>query len=668
MAEVNIFVEDSNTVAAIVVSPTGEKGRSGTITVSDTITGEAGTEASVVNNGTSSDAELVFTIPRGSDGISGRSASVFNYKAKTNATSGYPGNGYLLWNNGVQLNSSSIIVSHINSDDVDLELILSFFVVGQKIFIQDKDDSSQNQVWLVSGTPTLTGANTSTAYFTFPVTLVSSNGTAFSNNEQIVFGSVSSATNSVTSSTTSDGTAALVVGSLEAFNEIFTTEDGANIYTNGTGAGIATFGESAHITTNGTGSFIQTGSTFRIFDGVNTTTLSGSQTSNRFIVLPDEDGTVALTSDITSYVTSSTTSDGTANISFSSITVDDTVTLNALTYNFGTGAADGIKSALEIVSSDITDATSDAIADTIAKRDNGGGVKFAYVRVIGGGVVFGSDGGSTTTFSESSTIHRTINLPDADGLLALTTSNVATATALQTARTINGVSFDGTANITVAVPISTGLTGAGTGVITALQINTGSAGAFVVNGGTATGMTLTGSTTFASGSTFTYGGTTAATHRTSLGVYSTRVVKKNQETRLAGTAIGGATNTADIDSSMTTNLLANKLYKVTCDLGFTANSTGMPYLEYTGSLQAFVTNGYYAGYTAGTSSGARTWTTTTANRIYILINQSFSPWNTHTFFVPTNSAGEFRLHWGNVATTNIIMYTGIIEATIVESY
>jgi len=58
----------------------------------------------------------------------------------------------------------------------------------------------------------------------------------------------------------------------------------------------------------------------------------------------------------------------------------------------------------------------------------------------------------------------------------------ATATALATARTINGTSFDGTANITVTAAADT-LTGLGTGVATALAVNVGSAGAPVVNGG-----------------------------------------------------------------------------------------------------------------------------------------------------------------------------------------
>ena len=46
--------------------------------------------------------------------------------------------------------------------------------------------------------------------------------------------------------------------------------------------------------------------------------------------------------------------------------------------------------------------------------------------------------------------------------------NAPTATVLQTARTINGTSFDGSANITITVPVSTGVSGLGTGIATFL--------------------------------------------------------------------------------------------------------------------------------------------------------------------------------------------------------
>lgn len=74
------------------------------------------------------------------------------------------------------------------------------------------------------------------------------------------------------------------------------------------------------------------------------------------------------------------------------------------------------------------------------------------------------------------------------------TGNAATATVLQTARDINGVSFNGSSSITIQVPVATGITGLGTGVATALAVNIGGAGAVLLfNGalGTPSSGTLT---------------------------------------------------------------------------------------------------------------------------------------------------------------------------------
>jgi hypothetical protein len=120
----------------------------------------------------------------------------------------------LLWNNATQTSATEILVSHLDDEGSDIELFLSFFAQGQKIFIQNRDDSSQNQIWEITGTPTVTDANTSTAYYTFPVTLVSSAGAAFSNNHSILFGAIAAAVNAVTSATTSDGTASLDISNL----------------------------------------------------------------------------------------------------------------------------------------------------------------------------------------------------------------------------------------------------------------------------------------------------------------------------------------------------------------------------------------------------------------------------------------------------------------------
>lgn len=279
---IKIYINQTQPVKAITVAPTGARGADGAA---------------------------------GTNGTNGGSTNAWRYKAKTNATSGYPTDGYLLWNNATQTSATSILVSHLTDDDTDIELFLSFFVINQKIFIQNRDDSSQNQIWQITGTPTVTGANTSTAYYTFPVTLVSSAGAAFTNNHSILFGQIVVATNSVTSATTSDGTADLQVSTLECLGELFTTNPDGDIVTQG-------------------GGDIRTSGTFQIASGDFKTTLSGTQTANLAIAFPDASGTVSLIANTETLTNKTLTSP-----SINSATIGTAATFNATSYTYGTGAA-----------------------------------------------------------------------------------------------------------------------------------------------------------------------------------------------------------------------------------------------------------------------------------------------------------------------------------------
>lgn len=89
-----------------------------------------------------------------------------------------------------------------------------------------------------------------------------------------------------------------------------------------------------------------------------------------------------------------------------------------------------------------------------------------------------ASGAGTTTLSGTQTTERAIAFPDASGTVALTTSNVATATALATARAINGVNFDGSAAITLTtMPDQFLLTGRADSTIAADQNNYAPTGA-----------------------------------------------------------------------------------------------------------------------------------------------------------------------------------------------
>jgi hypothetical protein len=126
---------------------------------------------------------------------------------------------------------------------------------------------------------------------------------------------------------------------------------------------------------------------------------------------------------------------------------------------------------------------------------------------------------------------------------------------LYTARTISGVSFDGSANIDI--PIS-GITGLGTGVATALAINVGSAGAVV-----------------------TYNGDIGAATGTSLAV--TGFLKDSGGVRLASNFTVTASTTFATITGFSINVNAGETYIVDANLHITADATGGCKLQFSGT-------------------------------------------------------------------------------------
>lgn len=117
----------------------------------------------------------------GAVGPPGQLGLLLDYDAKTTATSGYPGDGNILWDNATQVNAANLLVSHIEADRDDIDLILSAIVQNDLIFIQDANDSTNFQKWKVTGTPVNTNPHTATSYWTYPITLQSSAGTGTTN-------------------------------------------------------------------------------------------------------------------------------------------------------------------------------------------------------------------------------------------------------------------------------------------------------------------------------------------------------------------------------------------------------------------------------------------------------------------------------------------------------
>ena len=155
------------------------------------------------------------------------------------------------------------------------------------------------------------------------------------------------------------------------------------------------------------------------------------------------DGTVTsdafagpLTGDVTGTSSKVTVTDSNANTNFPVVFHDESNSLlddtGALRYNPSTGT---------LLVPNLTVAGTTTQVDTVTMN--------AQNAVVFEGAT-ANDFETTLTITDP-TADRTATLPDATGTIALTSSditgNAATATALETARTIHGVSFDGTANI-----------------------------------------------------------------------------------------------------------------------------------------------------------------------------------------------------------------------------
>ena len=149
---------------------TGSAGTNGT----NGFTGSQGFTGSAGIGFTGSKGDTGYT---GSQGAAGQSSSLYRYNAKVSATSGDPGNTFLIWNTSTQRLATQINVSHMDGLSNDIDVFLELISTGDTIILQDRNDSDNYQTWTVSNTPTVIPNN----YAQIPVTLVTSTGTGYSN-------------------------------------------------------------------------------------------------------------------------------------------------------------------------------------------------------------------------------------------------------------------------------------------------------------------------------------------------------------------------------------------------------------------------------------------------------------------------------------------------------
>jgi hypothetical protein len=160
---------------------------------------------------------------------------LFFYRANTAATSGYPGDGDILWNNAAQISATSINVSHLTDDNTDVDIFLALLQQTEAITIQDQTSSANYQKWTISGTPTNTNPGAANSYWTYPVTLISSGGTGTTGfaNTQALFLALVNGVTGPTGAQGPTGAASTVAGPTGPTGPTGTTGPTGSIYPTG---------------------------------------------------------------------------------------------------------------------------------------------------------------------------------------------------------------------------------------------------------------------------------------------------------------------------------------------------------------------------------------------------------------------------------------------------
>jgi hypothetical protein len=114
---------------------------------------------------------------QGVQGQAGGSTNLFKYSGNTGSNSGNPGAGFIIWSDVIQRNSATISISHLTKDDEDVDVILETLKISDRILVQDFNNSTNYQNFVITSTPSLIP----NSHVILPVSLISATGNGYTN-------------------------------------------------------------------------------------------------------------------------------------------------------------------------------------------------------------------------------------------------------------------------------------------------------------------------------------------------------------------------------------------------------------------------------------------------------------------------------------------------------
>lgn len=120
----------------------------------------------------------------GDNGIIGGGSFRFDYKAKTTSQAAPPGDKFIKWDQASQTTAANLFVSTVNDEGgAEIgDILRQFVVAGTKFLIFARTNIGQRQIW------TIDSIVDNTTYFTYTVTLISSEGVDFTDGQKLSAG------------------------------------------------------------------------------------------------------------------------------------------------------------------------------------------------------------------------------------------------------------------------------------------------------------------------------------------------------------------------------------------------------------------------------------------------------------------------------------------------
>ncbi len=148
------------------------------------VTGSA-TAASFVKNGGTPFHYLMADGSVLSQSASSGNSNFYLYKSHTNTPTPPPNAGFAYYNNAIQKNATTIYISHITEDNIDIEIFFHNLSTLNEVYIQQRTASENFIKYNITGTPTVVTGS----HIAIPVAQVSFGGTgetSFGTNEPIL--------------------------------------------------------------------------------------------------------------------------------------------------------------------------------------------------------------------------------------------------------------------------------------------------------------------------------------------------------------------------------------------------------------------------------------------------------------------------------------------------